>query len=70
MYIYESLEVLTKASLVTLAEYNDVPDVNKRMKKGEIIEAILEYMKPKEVVENSPPMSVRVRRIKESQERK
>lgn len=70
MYIYESLEVLTKASLVELAEYNDVPDVNKRMKKGEIIEAILEYMKPKEVVEDLPPMSARVYRIKESQERK
>jgi hypothetical protein len=70
MYSYESLEVLTKNRLLDLSEYLEVPNVYKSMRKGEVIEAILKYMKP-EVVENElPPMSVRVRRIKESQERK
>ena len=67
MYTYESLEDLTKESLIKLASYKDVPDVNMKMLKGDIIEAILEYVEP-EVVEESPPMSVRIRRIKESQE--
>ena len=64
MYTKESLEVLTISSLVTLAEYNGVPNVKKYMRKGDIIDKIIEHMKPV-IVEEEPPMSVRVRRIKE-----
>jgi predicted RNase H-like nuclease (RuvC/YqgF family) len=70
MYSYESLEVLTKKRLLDLSEYLEVPNVYKSMRKGEVIEAILEYMKPEVVEEDVPPMSVRVKRIYESQERK
>ncbi len=70
MYSQEQLEELTVDKLKNLAKYIEVPNIKSSMRKGEIIEAILEYMKSKEVVEDSPPMSVRVRRIKESQERK
>ena len=74
MYTYESLEVLTKSTLLSLAEYNDVPDVNMRMLKGDMIEKIIEYMKskPEEVVaetgESLLPVSVRIQRIRDSQE--
>ena len=64
MYSQEQLESLTIKKLLDLSKYIEVPNVNKRMKKGEIIEAILEYRKS-EVVEELPPMSVRVKRIKE-----
>ena len=67
MYTVESLDVLTKTSLLKLAEYNDVPNVKERMLKGDVINAIIEHMKPK--VDEDIQMSVRVRRIKESQER-
>ncbi len=66
MYSREQLDNLTKKRLLRLSEYLEIPNVYKSMRKGEVIEAILEYTKPKEVVEDSPPMSVRVRRIKES----
>ena len=67
MYSQEQLDSLTKKRLLDLSEYLEVPNVYKSMKKGEVIEAILEYMKP-EVVEELPPMSVRVKRIYESQQ--
>ena len=67
MYSYESLEVLTKKRLLDLSEYLEVPNVYKSMRKGEVIEAILEYRKS-EVAEELPPMSVRVKRIYESQQ--
>ncbi len=70
MYSREQLDVLTVDKLKNLAKYIEVLNIKSSMRKGEIIEAILEYTKPKEVVEDLPPMSVRVRRIYESQERK
>ena len=66
MYTVESLDVLTKYRLVKLARYKGVSDVSIKMLKGDIIKAILDYMKPK-VDEHQ--MSVRIRRIKESQEK-
>jgi len=69
MYDYETLDSLVKSDLVKLAEYLSMPrKLNMKMLKEEMIGAILEYLKPKEVVEDLPPMSVRVRRISESQE--
>jgi hypothetical protein len=68
MYSYESLEALTKNNLVSLASYRGIPDVNMKMLKGDIIDAILKYDQPKAVEEELPPMSVRIKRIRESQE--
>ena len=70
MYSQEQLESLTKKRLLDLSEYLEVPNVYKSMRKGEVIEAILEYTKPEVVEKELPPMSVRVKRIYESQERK
>jgi hypothetical protein len=71
MYSQDRLEKLTKEKLVRLAGYLKVPDVNMKMLKGDIIEAILEYTKPKvEAGENDlSPASVRIQRIRESQEK-
>ena len=71
MWTYESLEVLTKASLMNLAKYNNIEGVNMRMLKGEMIETILNSMKVKEkeeMLQVLPPASVRIQRIRESQE--
>lgn len=67
MFTREEMESYLKEDLKTLAKYYDVP-INSRMSKGEIIDAILEgNMKLKESEVELPPMSVRVRRIYESQ---
>jgi len=67
MYDHEQLDALVKSDLVKLGEYLGLPEkLNMKMLKEEMIEAILEYLKPKEVVEVEPPMSARVRRISES----
>ena len=64
MFTEEELNVLIKPKIVKLAKYYGL-DVNMRMRKGDIIEKILEFTTP--VVEaEEPPMSVRVRRIKEA----
>jgi len=66
MYEREELEDLYKDQLVRIGEYLGV-EVNIRMLKEEIIEAILEYKEPEqEVVEELPPASVRIQRIRES----
>jgi len=67
MYEREELEDLYKDQLVRLAEYIGL-EVNMRMLKEEIIEEILEYEEPKEeeIVEDLPPASVRIQRIRES----
>ena len=65
MYSYEDLNALTKDRLIKLAEYTDVPDVNMKMLKGDIIEAIIEHMKPKVAEADQPQMSVRIKRIRE-----
>ena len=72
MYTYESLEPLTKAKLLELAEYRGVSDVSMRMLKGDIIKTIIEKSEPKPIIKEAvePQMSARVRRIKESQEKK
>jgi hypothetical protein len=69
MHTKQSLEALTKENLLKLAGYLEVPgEINMRMLKGDIIGSILEYTNKINVVEEEPPMSVRIRRIKESQE--
>ncbi len=59
----DKLNEMYKNQLVTLAGYNGIK-LDMKMLKGEMIDKILEF----EVVEAElPPMSVRVRRIYESQ---
>lgn len=68
-YNRELLEKSLKSDLFALAQYFDV-EINKRMLKEELIEAILEAQEPVEVEvteQQLPPMSARVRRIYESQ---
>jgi hypothetical protein len=60
----KELNALIKSKVVKLARYYGL-DVNMRMLKGDIIAKILEVTTPKEEAEE-PQMSVRVRRIKES----
>ena len=60
----EQLEESKKRDLIKLAVYYGV-DANKRMKKGDIIDLILEAQEPLE--DELPPMSVRVKRIYDSQ---
>ena len=67
MFTREELESYLKEDLKTLAKYYGV-SINSRMNKGEIVDVILEenkYLKEAEV--ELPPMSVRVKRIYESQ---
>lgn len=62
----EELEEMYKSQLVNLGEYYGL-ELNMRMLKEEIIEAILDYKEPEqEVVEELPPASVRIQRIRES----
>ena len=71
MFTYGSLEVLTKEKLLKIASYKEVPNVKVRMKKGDIIEAILKHERSKELGAGNgemPPASVRIQRIRESQE--
>jgi hypothetical protein len=70
MYTYEGLDELVKSDLVMLSEYIGMPKrLNMRMLKGEMIEAILKYVNRKNVVEDKqPPASVRIQRIRKSQE--
>jgi len=70
MHTEQSLEALTKENLLKLAGYLGVPgDLSMRMLKGEIIEEILKYTRSLQPAEEEPQMSVRVRRIRESQEK-
>ena len=62
MFNREELDQLFVKQLVSLAEYRNVP-VKSYWRKDKIIDKILEYQdRPKE---EEPPMSVRVKRIKE-----
>ena len=63
MFTKEELNKLLKNQVVNLAKYYGI-DANMKMLKGDVIELILEYGK-KEEEANEPPMSVRIRRIKE-----
>lgn len=68
MYERKELEELYKEQLCRIGEYLGL-EVDMRMLKEEIIEAILEYEdEPEvvEVVEDLPPASVRIQRIRES----
>jgi len=66
MFTRKELDATLKTQVITLAKYYGI-DANMRMLKGDVIEKILEYKKKPEAEE--PQMSVRVRRIKESQEK-
>lgn len=61
MFTKEELNKLLKTQVVNLAKYYGI-EANMKMLKGDVIGLILEYGK-KEADE--PPMSARVRRIKE-----
>ena len=63
MFTKEELNKLLKNQVVNLAKYYGI-DANMKMLKGDVIELILEHGK-KEAEANEPPMSVRIRRIKE-----
>jgi len=62
MFTEDDLNSMLKTQVFNLAKYYNLK-VSYKMLKGDIIEAILDYQRqPKEV---QPPMSVRVKRIKE-----
>ena len=61
MFTKEELNKLLKMQVSNLAKYYGI-DANMRMLKGDVIELILAYGKKEE---DEPPMSVRIRRIKE-----
>ena len=63
MFTKDELNKLLKRQVVNLAQYYGI-DANMKMLKGDVIELILEHGK-KETEANEPPMSVRIRRIKE-----
>ncbi len=63
MFTREELESYLKNNLITLAKYYNVV-ANIKMKKGEIVDALLENTQAEVEL---PQMSVRVRRIYESQ---
>ena len=63
MFTKDELNKLLKNQVVNLAKYYGI-DANMKMLKGDVIELILEHGK-KEEEANEPPMSVRIRRIKE-----
>lgn len=67
IFTEEELELYFKEDLITLAKYYDL-SVNTKMKKGEIIDLILNLTQQQEETEvELPQMSVRVQRIYESQ---
>jgi len=57
------LEEMYRTQLFNLAHDLGL-DINRRTKKGELVERLLEYVSEEE--ESLPPMSVRIRRIYES----
>ena len=63
MFTKEELNNLLKLQVINLAKYYGI-DANMNMLKGDVIGLILEYGRKQEEA-NEPPMSVRVRRIKE-----
>jgi len=64
MYSYQELKKQNKSQLLALIEWNGLGVISKHAKKGDIIDFILEKTYNEDVEE--PPMSVRIRRIKES----
>ena len=62
----EELESYLKKDIRALAHFYSIK-MDRRMKKGDIIGLILEAQEPVEVEEELPPMSVRVKRIYDSQ---
>jgi len=62
MYSYQELEAQTRAQLFALVDYYGFGEISKYSKKGDIIDFILA-----QVHEEEPPMSVRIRRIWESE---
>ena len=63
MFTKEELNKLLKLQVINLAKYYGI-EANMNMLKGDVIGLILEHEK-KEAEADEPPMSVRVRRIKE-----
>ena len=63
MFTEKELNNLLKLQVINLAKYYGI-DANMRMMKGDVIGLILDYGRKQEEA-NEPPMSARVRRIKE-----
>jgi len=66
MYSYQELKKQNKSQLLALIEWNGLGVISKHAKKGDIIDFILEKTYNEDVEEEEPQMSVRIRRIKES----
>ena len=64
MYSYQELKAQTRAQLFALVEWNGFGEISKYSKKGDIIDFILAQVHEEE----PPPMSVRIRRIWESEQ--
>lgn len=65
MYTYAELDLQTRKQLLALIEWNGLGIISKYAKKGEIVDFILKATH-EEVVEEEPPMSVRIRRIRKA----
>jgi len=69
MYTYNQLKRCKKSQLLELVRYHRLGEVSKRMKKGDIIDYILEKIhiddRSGDVFVNEPPMSARIKRLKE-----
>ena len=65
MYTYGELRDQTKRSLLALIDWHNLGRISKYSKKSDIIDFILEKTYEDET-EEEPQMSVRIRRIKES----
>ncbi len=63
MFTEKELNKLLKLQVINLAKYYGI-DANMKMLKGDVIGLILEDRRKQEEADE-PPMSVRVRRIKE-----
>jgi len=64
MFTYSELEVQTKKQLLELVKWNGIGTISKYAKKAEIIDFILEKAYNEDVVEEEPPASARIRRIR------
>jgi hypothetical protein len=65
VFTREELDEMYKSNLISLGKYYSI-NLNMRMLKGDMIDRILE--ETTRSVEDDVQMSVRIRRIKESQE--
>ena len=65
MFTYEELKVQTRKQLLALIKWNGFGTISKYSRKSDIIDFILESAY-KDEIEEEHPVSVRIKRIKES----